>query len=166
MDVEDGMQNGFICEWDAAEMAAAGPEALCVFIAERLAEPQVRIMRAVVEVLGAKAALELLSETERVVADGGMVVEETGKPRTAGGIYLKLLKEATGYPAEAQQAALARIKKEGAEAKKSQQKSLAAKRNAVGTKRGTAEAAVTSPSSTERAKPSLADFLTPQQLRA
>ena len=81
------------------------------------------------------------------------------------GIYLKLLKDATNLPAEAQEAALLRIKKEGAEAKKAQQKALAAKRNAPKTKGGAAAepkdaAAVGSPY-TDRAKPSLADFLTP-----
>ena len=75
---------------------------------------------------------------------------------------LKLLKGATDLPADAQEAALARIKKEGADAKKTQQKALAAKRNAPGAKAGQkAEPPVSSPGYGERAKPSLADFLTP-----
>ena len=41
-------------------------------------------MRAVAELLGPHAALGLLHATERCVHRGGMVVEETGKPRTAG----------------------------------------------------------------------------------
>ena len=74
---------------------------------------------------------------------------------------LKLLKGATDLPADAQEAALARIKKEGADAKKNQQKALNAKRNAPGAKAGQkAEQTVSSPGY-ERAKPSLADFLTP-----
>ena len=49
-----------------------------------------------------------------------MIVEETGKPRTKGGIFVKLLRDATAetIDAEAQAKALARIKREGAEAKK------------------------------------------------
>ena len=87
-----------------------------------------------------------------------MIVEETGKPRTPGGIFLKLLKDATELPAEAQQAALARIKKEGADAKKAQQKALAAKRSGGAHKMG---ASANSPT-LDRAKPSLADFMTPR----
>ena len=82
MDTDDG----FVCEWDAGVMAATESGALCAFIAERLHEPQVRIIRAVVDLLGASVALELLFTTERCVFNGGMVVEETGKSRTAGGI--------------------------------------------------------------------------------
>ena len=151
--------DGFVCEWDAAQISALEPEALCAFIAERLREPQVRIMRAVVELLGSAVATGLLRETERCLFHGGMIVEETGKPRTPGGIYLKLLKDSESLPAEAQQATLLRIKKEGADAKKAQQKALAAKRNTPGMKAGKAYE-VESPTA-ERAKPSLADFMTP-----
>ena len=46
-------------------------------------EPQLRIVRAVVELLGVATALDLLSRTEQVQAQGGMLVAETGKPRTS-----------------------------------------------------------------------------------
>ena len=49
-----------------------------------------------------------------------MMVEETGKPRTSGGIYLKLLKDATHLPRAEQEAALLRIKVEGKKVKPSQ----------------------------------------------
>jgi hypothetical protein len=108
--------------------------------------------------------------TERCLHNGGMLVEETGKPRTAGGIYLKLLKDAAGLPVEAQLAALARIKKEGADAKKAQQRNLAAKRNAHGVKSGTVKKGeadgAASPEANARAKPSLADFMTAPQVGA
>ena len=65
------------------------------YISDRLQEPQLRIVRAVVDNLGADVAYELLEATERTQAQGGMVVPETGLPRTSGGVYLKLLKEAT-----------------------------------------------------------------------
>lgn len=80
------LDDGFVCEWDFAQMATQPAEELSSFIAERLAEPQVRIMRAVVELLGVHAALTLLRDTEHCVFNGGMIVEETGKPRTPGGI--------------------------------------------------------------------------------
>jgi hypothetical protein len=129
MDTEDP---GFACEWDSGMMAALPSEKLSEWIATRLSEPQVRIPRAVVEVMGASVALDLLAATERVQAGGGMLVEETGKPRTSGGIFLKLLREATHLDATAQAAATLRIKTEGVEAKKSQQKALAAKRRVGG----------------------------------
>jgi hypothetical protein len=37
----------------------------------------------------------LLAQTEQVQAAGGMIVAETGKPRTSGGVYLQLLKQAS-----------------------------------------------------------------------
>ena len=83
------------------------------FISERLREPQLRIVRAVVDFLGAATAYELLDETERIQAQDGMIVPDTGRPRTSGGIYVKLLKEATHLPRDAQQAAVQRIKIEG-----------------------------------------------------
>ena len=81
MDTDDG----FVCEWDAAALPV-DPGQLAIFIADRLGEQHVRNMRAAVDVLGAAVALELLYTTERCVFNGGMIVEETGKPRTAGGI--------------------------------------------------------------------------------
>ena len=90
-----------------------GDQEVIAHICERLQEPQVRIPRAVVEHLGSATALELLAYTEQVQASGGMYVPETGKPRTHGGVFLQLLKEANHLPWEAQQAALHRIKVEG-----------------------------------------------------
>ena len=95
--------------------------------------------------------------------NGGMIVEETGKARTPGGIYLKLLKDAKDLPEEGQLAALARIKKEGAEAKKAKTAQLAAKRHTKGSGMAGqhAGAATEAHSPTSRAKPTMADFITP-----
>ena len=82
-------------------------------IADRLHEPQVRIVSAVVDFLGAQVAYDLLSATEDIQARGGMIVPDTGRPRTSGGIYFKLLKDATHLPRDAQDSALRRIKAEG-----------------------------------------------------
>ena len=154
----DGMEvdDAWVCEWDAAAWEAEPTEALCTFIAGRLEEPQVRIVRAVIEEASASVGLQLLAATERCMHNGGMLVEETGKPRTKGGIFVKLLRDATPemLSAEAQAAALNRIKREGVEAKKATQRALTAKR-AVHAKRG-AEAA---PTHAGRPKASLADFV-------
>lgn len=173
--MHDDNDDGFVCTWDAAEWALE-PDIvkLCAFIAERLEEPNVRIIRAVVEILGPHAALALLHRTERCMYRGGMIVPETGKPRTKGGIYVKLLKEAPDMPAEGRDLTLQRIKKEGDEAKKARARALAEKRaKAAGkppspTKAAVAGAAATvdSPSSQrERPKASLADFMTPSLAR-
>ena len=88
-----------------------------MYISARLQEPQLRIASAVVQFLGAATAYELLAQTEQVQAAGGMIVPDTGKPRTSGGVFLKLLKDATHLPREAQGAALLRIKAEGKKVK-------------------------------------------------
>lgn len=92
-------------------------EEVVTYISERLQEPQLRIVRAVVLLLGTATALDLLAQTEQVQAAGGMFVPETGKPRTSGGVYLALLKSATSLPRESQDAALQRIKIEGKKVK-------------------------------------------------
>ena len=59
----------------------------------------------------------MLARTEQVQAAGGMFVPETGKPRTHGGVYMKLLKDANNLPRQAQQSAILRIKEEGKKVK-------------------------------------------------
>ena len=92
---------------------AASDYEVIMHIAQRLQEPQIRIVRAVADFLGSETALELLQRTEQVQAQGGMIVPETGKPRTNGGVYYRMLKDATDLPRDAQFAALERIKAEG-----------------------------------------------------
>jgi hypothetical protein len=99
-------------QWEPPQQPSQN-EAVVVYISERLQEPQTRIVRAVVDALGAETAYGLLDATERIQAQGGMVVPDTGRPRTSGGIFYRLLKEATNLPREAQDAALQCIKTEG-----------------------------------------------------
>ena len=80
---------------------AGEDDATTVYVSERLQEPQLRIVRAVVHFLGSETALDLLAQTEQVQAAGGMIVAETGKPRTSGGVYLTLLRDASNLPREA-----------------------------------------------------------------
>jgi len=116
----DSNDGSWQCEWEAATLATEPSDKLSEWMAARLDE-QLRIPRAVIEVLGAPAALELLAAVERTQANGGMIVPETGKPRTSGGIFIKLLKDATHLPAAEHAATLERIKREGIDAKKAQQ---------------------------------------------
>ena len=89
-------------------------------------------MLGVIDTLGTQVALDLLARTERCVSGGGMVVEETGKPRTKGGIFVKLLKEATNLDLEQQARAIECVKRDGLAAKKArvQQAVKRAKRKA------------------------------------
>ena len=98
--------------WDF-DYYVAQPAATCSeFIVDRLQEKNDIIVNAVVEELGAAVALRLLVRTEEAQQAGGMIVPETGKPRSSGGIYLKLLKDATDLPQIEQSSAVQRIKTE------------------------------------------------------
>jgi hypothetical protein len=93
------------------QYALSGQEEETVaYIAQQLQEPQVRIPRAVVEFLGSAVALDLLEQAMQVQAAGGMIVTDTGKPRTNGGVYLQLLRGATNLPRDRLDAALERIR--------------------------------------------------------
>jgi len=150
-------EDSWTCEWDAAALAAQPVDKLSEWIAARLDEPQVRIVRAVVDILGAHVALELLAATERVQANGGWMVEETGKPRTSGGIYVKLLRDATHLDAAQAAATLQRIKVEGAEAKKAAQKAKDAKRRVV--KEKVSAASPAPPTSPTERKAAFGDYM-------
>ena len=113
------------CQWElptaaqghAQQYGSPGSQEVIAHISQRLREPQVRIVSAVVDLLGDTIALDLLAHTEQIQAQGGMIVPETGKPRTSGGVYFKLLKDAQHLPRQAQEAALHRIKIEGKKVK-------------------------------------------------
>ena len=84
---------------------------------------------------------------------------------------LKLLKGATDLPADAQEAALARIKKEGADARKAHNASKNAKRNPFykakteEKKQPDSPVVAESPDRFERPKASFGDFLTPKMAK-
>ncbi|KAJ2948337.1 hypothetical protein O0L34_g7576 [Tuta absoluta] len=61
-------------------------------IAEKLAEEKKCLVERIVQVLGPSKAIEIYKETQRVEADGGMMVMNGTRRRTPGGIYFFLLK--------------------------------------------------------------------------
>ncbi|XP_026763174.1 phosphorylated adapter RNA export protein [Galleria mellonella] len=61
-------------------------------IAEKLSEEKKDLVGRIVQVLGAHKAMEIYKETQRVEADGGMLVMNGTRRRTPGGIYFFLLK--------------------------------------------------------------------------
>ncbi|XP_049876955.1 phosphorylated adapter RNA export protein [Pectinophora gossypiella] len=67
-------------------------ETIALDIADKLAEEKKELVGRIVQVLGANKAIEIYKETQRVEADGGMMVMNGTRRRTAGGIFFFLLK--------------------------------------------------------------------------
>ncbi|KAK3522157.1 hypothetical protein QTP70_026976 [Hemibagrus guttatus] len=61
-------------------------------IAHRLMEPKKELIERVVNVIGTKKAIELLSETATIEQNGGLYTVDGSRRRTPGGVYLNLLK--------------------------------------------------------------------------
>ncbi|CAH2042594.1 unnamed protein product, partial [Iphiclides podalirius] len=61
-------------------------------IAEKLSEEKKDLVGRIIQELGASKAIEIYKETQRVEADGGMLVMNGTRRRTPGGIYFFLLK--------------------------------------------------------------------------
>ncbi|KAF5901943.1 phosphorylated adapter RNA export protein, partial [Clarias magur] len=61
-------------------------------IAHRLKEPKKELIERVVNVIGTKKAIELLSETATIEQNGGLYTVDGSRRRTPGGVYLNLLK--------------------------------------------------------------------------
>jgi uncharacterized protein YjhX (UPF0386 family) len=114
------------------EAAPRTAEQASEIILKRLEEPNAHIVLGVIDTLGTQVALDLLARTERCVSGGGMFVEATGKLHTKGGIFVKLLKEATDLDLEQQARAIECVKRDGLAAKKArvQQAVKRAKRKA------------------------------------
>ncbi|KAL8577283.1 hypothetical protein ACOMHN_062792 [Nucella lapillus] len=67
-------------------------EEVAYFISNELQEAKVHLIRRVVQGVGRAKALDLLRETEKVQAGGGMLIMNGSRRRTPGGVYLTLLK--------------------------------------------------------------------------
>ncbi|XP_077566080.1 phosphorylated adapter RNA export protein [Stigmatopora nigra] len=65
-------------------------------IAYRLQEPKKELIQRVVRVLGAKKAIDLLSQTATLEENGGVYTLDGSRRRTPGGVYLNLLKGSSG----------------------------------------------------------------------
>ncbi|XP_039758904.1 phosphorylated adapter RNA export protein [Pararge aegeria] len=61
-------------------------------IAEKLNEDKKELLARIVQVTGASKAIEIFKETQRIEADGGMLVMNGTRRRTSGGIFFFLLK--------------------------------------------------------------------------
>lgn len=61
-------------------------------LAEKLSETHTELLQRVVDVLGKEIPLKLFKETQKIEADGGMLVMKGWRRRTPGGVFLFLLK--------------------------------------------------------------------------
>jgi len=105
-------------KFDFGAMRVQPQEVVCDFILQRLGESRPVIASAVVANLGVDVALRLLHSAETIQADGGMLIEESGKKRTVGGVFIKLLRESTDLDQAYANAAWLGIKKDGDAARK------------------------------------------------
>lgn len=105
--------------FDVPSVSSMSVDDVCAFILKTLGEPNKTIGAAVVESLGVSSALYLLHLTLDVQRGGGMAIEhEGGRLRTAGGVYVKLLRECEHVDRGQADAAWKWILKVGADEKK------------------------------------------------
>jgi len=64
-----------------------------VLAAKALREPQIHLVKNVVEAIGAEATLGLLGRTKDIQEAGGVRVQEGGALKAAGGVFFSLVKE-------------------------------------------------------------------------
>ncbi|XP_058124098.1 phosphorylated adapter RNA export protein isoform X2 [Anopheles coustani] len=67
-------------------------EKFAIELAEKLSETHTELLQRVVDVLGKEIPLKLFKETQKIEADGGMLVMKGWRRRTPGGVFLFLLK--------------------------------------------------------------------------
>ncbi|XP_022647753.1 phosphorylated adapter RNA export protein-like [Varroa jacobsoni] len=79
---------GAIKEISPASSTDEVVQALC----KRLDEPKIGLIERVVNIIGSKKSLELLYATENIEANGGLMVNNGTRRRTAGGVFLHLVR--------------------------------------------------------------------------
>ncbi|XP_037714242.1 phosphorylated adapter RNA export protein [Drosophila subpulchrella] len=77
---------------DLNEVAGRDPSDVATEMASKLYEEKDELLVRVVEILGMDLPLQLYKETQRIEADGGMMIKNGKRRRTPGGVFLFLLK--------------------------------------------------------------------------
>ncbi|XP_017015127.1 phosphorylated adapter RNA export protein [Drosophila takahashii] len=77
---------------DLNEVAGRDPSDVATEMASKLYEEKDELLVRVVEILGMELPIELYKETQRIEADGGMMIKNGKRRRTPGGVFLFLLK--------------------------------------------------------------------------
>ncbi|KAH8284969.1 hypothetical protein KR054_003348 [Drosophila jambulina] len=87
---------------DLKDVAGRDPSDVATEMASKLYEEKDELLVRVVEVLGIDLPLELYKETQRIEADGGMMIKNGKRRRTPGGVFLFLLKHHNSISQEQQ----------------------------------------------------------------
>ncbi|XP_020814590.1 phosphorylated adapter RNA export protein [Drosophila serrata] len=87
---------------DLKDVAGRDPSDVATEMASKLYEEKDELLVRVVEVLGMDLPLELYKETQRIEADGGMMIKNGNRRRTPGGVFLFLLKHHNSISQEQQ----------------------------------------------------------------
>ncbi|KAH8254570.1 hypothetical protein KR032_010946 [Drosophila birchii] len=87
---------------DLKDVAGRDPSDVATEMASKLYEEKDELLVRVVEVLGMDLPLELYKETQRIEADGGMMIKNGKRRRTPGGVFLFLLKHHNSISQEQQ----------------------------------------------------------------
>ncbi|KAH8415934.1 hypothetical protein KR222_004324, partial [Zaprionus bogoriensis] len=77
---------------DLSDASGREPSDVAREMANKLYEEKDELLVRVVKVLGIEVPLELYRETQRIEADGGMMIKNGRRRRTPGGVFLFLLK--------------------------------------------------------------------------
>lgn len=64
-----------------------------VLAAKALREPQIHLVKNVVQAIGAEATLGLLAKTKDIQESGGLQAQQGGALKTAGGVFFSLVKD-------------------------------------------------------------------------
>ncbi|XP_053615023.1 phosphorylated adapter RNA export protein [Plodia interpunctella] len=86
---------------DLSVSADDAAESIANDIAEKLEEEKKDLLGRIVQVIGAHKAMEIYKETQRLEADGGMLIVNGSRRRTPGGVYFFLLKRDVDVSQEA-----------------------------------------------------------------
>ncbi|KAJ8670118.1 hypothetical protein QAD02_001377 [Eretmocerus hayati] len=83
---------------DLAVTEDSTDEEVATDIANKLSEQKDALIRRVVDILGRGKAIEFFNKTKEIEAEGGMLIMNGSRRRTAGGVYLYLVKNCDDVP--------------------------------------------------------------------
>lgn len=117
----DSFQNAprHILDLNVAEDCAN--EAFAAELANKLCEEKDELMLRIVTILGKEIPIKLFKETQKIEADGGMLIVNGARRRTPGGVFLFLLKHNEEIDKEAKKAIFLEDKKAAVKERKHSQ---------------------------------------------
>ncbi|KAH8353970.1 hypothetical protein KR067_006705 [Drosophila pandora] len=103
---------------DLKDVTGRDPSDIATEMASKLYEEKDELLVRVVEVLGMDLPLELYKETQRIEADGGMMIKNGNRRRTPGGVFLFLLKHNNKITQEQQKSIFSEDRQTGLKSRK------------------------------------------------